>query len=361
MSRVTWNLHNALTQWQWSPFSFLVLFLIGGAAYWYLKADWMLATRGRKWPRHRTAFFMSGLFALDLALQSPISTFTGSYFQAHVVQHLLLMIVAPPLLALGAPSTLLLQTSSRRTKTSWLKVLHSRPFAVLTHPLTVWFLYFGLMFAFFLTPLINVAMTHMWLMDIMNLLFFFSGTLYWWPMVGIDPIVHWRMSYGARMLNVVLGAAPEVILGLAILSSRTPIASMYSLSSTHAGGSLLWASTEVATLIGAAPIFYLWMRSDEREAKRIDARADRLAEEEALGLTPPPVPAVAPVEPAMSGASERVDWKEMQVDTWEAMFRAKARRVPVTRAYKQASLDESRAMAARRQDTPPATPGDLPT
>ena len=185
------------------------------------------------------------------------------------------MIVAPPLLALGAPSTLLLQTSSRRTKTQWLKVLHSRPFALLTHPAVVWCLYFGLMFAFFLTHLINVAMENMWLMDIMNLLFFFSGTLYWWPMVGIDPIVHWKMGYGAKMVNVVLGAAPEVILGLAILSSRAPIASMYTLASTRAGGGLLWASTEVATFIGMVPVFVQWMRADDRAGREPTRRAAR--------------------------------------------------------------------------------------
>ena len=282
---------------------------------------------------------------VDLALQSPVATLTGTYFQAHVVQHLLLMIVAPPLLALGAPSTLLLQTSSRRTKSSWLKILNSRPFGVLTHPVMVWFLYFGVMFAFFLTSLINVAMEHMWLMDVMNLLFLLTGTLYWWPMVGIDPIVHWRMGYGARMVNIAMGAIPEVILGLAILSSTKPIASMYSLSSTHAGGGLLWVSTEVATFIGLAPVFYLWMRSDEREGRRADARADRLALQQASGIVAVPVAAgVGPVD--ASGKGGITDWKEMQVNTWEAMFLAKGRRVPVTRAYTQASLEESRARGA---------------
>src|SRR5271157_4720808 len=100
MDRVTWSLHNALTKWQWSPFSLMILVALFAAAYWYLRGDWILAARGRRWPRHRTVFFMFGLVAIDLALQSPVATLTGTYFQAHVVQHLLLMIVAPPLLAL---------------------------------------------------------------------------------------------------------------------------------------------------------------------------------------------------------------------------------------------------------------------
>jgi hypothetical protein len=74
MSRVTWSVHNALTRWQWSPFSLLVLFLLVGAAVWYLKTDWILASRGRRWPSQRTVYFMLGLVAVDLALQSPVAT-----------------------------------------------------------------------------------------------------------------------------------------------------------------------------------------------------------------------------------------------------------------------------------------------
>jgi putative membrane protein len=275
MNDVKFSLHSALTAWQWSPFSIFVVALLIAAAYWYLQADWQLAAKGRRWPARRTVSFLGGLVAIDLALQSPISTFTGSYFQAHVTQHLLLMIVAPPLLAMGAPSTLLLQTAQRRTKTRWLSVLRSRPFAVLTYPVTVWTLYFGIMFIFFLTPLINFAMNNMALMDVINLVFLLGGCLYWWPLVGIDPIVHWKMGYGARMFSILIGAAPETFLGVVILSQSLPIASMYSLSSTHAGGGLLWVSTEFATFIGFVPIFFQWSRSEDRIAARADARAER--------------------------------------------------------------------------------------
>jgi putative membrane protein len=275
MTHIRWSVHTALTSWQDGPFALVTAAVLVALAYWYLRADWTLATRGRHWPAQRAVCFIGGLVAVDLAIQSPVAAYTATYFEAHVVQHLLLMVVAPPLLALGAPSTLLLQTSSRRTKSLWLGVLKSRAFGLLTFPLVVWALYFGVMFGFFLSSLINTAMQHMWLMDAMNVLFLFGATLYWWPMVGLDPIVHWRMGYGARMVNVLLGGPPEVILGLAILSSHRPVASMYSLSSTHAGGGLLWISTEAATLFGFIPIFWQWMRSDERSARRADAVAGR--------------------------------------------------------------------------------------
>jgi putative membrane protein len=338
MRRVDFSLHSALTAWQNGPFALLVLAGVIMAAYWYLRADWMLSARGRRWPWTRTLAFLAGLVAVDLALQSPVATFTGTYFQAHVLQHLLLMVVAPPLLALGAPSTLLLQTARRRTKERWLGILRSPAFAVLTHPITVWCLYFGIMFAFFLSSLINVAMHHMALMDLLNLLFLFGGTLYWWPMVGLDPIVHWKMGHGARMVNILLGGPPEVILGLAILSLRVPIASMYTLSSTHAGGALLWISTEFVVIAAFMPIFWQWMRSDERAAARLDAQAAQpapaqqtasrapSAQPAASETAPAPVPrrsfAPAPARVAAPGG----------LTLWEAAWLARTGRIPTASA-----------------------------
>ena len=86
----------------------------------------------------------------------------------------------------------------------------------------VWFFYFGAMFAFFLTPLVNVAMHHMDLMDVFNVAFLIGGCLYWWPMVGLDPNLHWRMGYGARIANLALGVPFEAFLGVVILSTGKP-------------------------------------------------------------------------------------------------------------------------------------------
>lgn len=265
------TVHNALTLWRFSIFPVCVAIVLVALAVWYLRADWQLAARGRRWSGWRTASFLTGLVAVDLALQSPVAAYTASYFEAHVLQHLLLMVVAPPLLALGAPSTLLLQTSSRRTKTRWLRILRSAPFAFISHPIVVFMLYFGSMFAFFLTPALNYAMLHMWLMDVINLMFLLGATLFWWPMVGIDPIIHWKMDYPARMAALLLGSGIEAFLGVAILNSRHSLASMYTVSSSHAGGGLLWAATEVVTLAAFLPVFIAWMRSEDRIAVRADA------------------------------------------------------------------------------------------
>ena len=313
MPQVPFTLHNALTQWQFSPFALSVVVVLVAIGYWYLRADWQLARRGRSWHRSRTIAFIAALVSVDIALQSPLATFTSSYFEAHVLQHLLLMVVAPPLAALGAPSTLFLQTSSRVTKERWLRVLRSTPFAVISHPLSAWALYFGAMTLFFLSPLINVAMLHMDLMDAINVLFLFGGTLYWWPMVGIDPILHWRMGFGAKMLNILLGTGIEAFLGVAILAASKPIASMYSLPSTHSGGALLWVSTEFVTLGAFLPIFLQWVRSEERIAARYERTLDRDDAPRVLDL------------PSGSAAGSA----QGPVSAWEAEWLARTGTIPV--------------------------------
>jgi putative copper resistance protein D len=326
MNKVLFNLHTALTAWQWGPFSIAVAIGLVAIAYWYLRADWRLASKGRRWPGHRTLSFMCGLIFVDLALQSPVSTFTGSYFQAHVIQHLLLMAVAPPLLAMGAPSTLLLQTAGRATKKRWLAVLRSRPFAVATHPVIVWFLYFGAMFAFFLTGLINFAMQHMAVMDAINLVFLMGGCFYWWPMVGLDPIVHWRMGYGARIANLAIGVPFESFLGIAIMSDHSPIASMYTVASTHAGGGLLWAATELSTFAGLVPLFVQWQRADQRAGARADARADARDAREAR-----------PDRRLVTTSTFDQRFRPLLQpgnSSWEAMWKAKAGFVPQSQGIK---------------------------
>jgi putative membrane protein len=283
MARVSLSSHTALTRWEFSPFAVLILVAAVAAAVWYLRAQWSLSARGRHWSAKRTLAFLSGLVGIVIALQSPVASFTMEYFQAHVIQHLLLMIIAPPLLAMGAPMTLALQTSSRSGKIRLLALLNSRPFKVLTHPLPVWFLYYFSMFAFFLTFAINYAMEHMWVMDLVNVGFLLASTLFWWPLVGLDPVPHWQMSHGLRMVSLLVGVPIEAFLALALLSDSHPVASMYTLSSTHAGAAILWVGAELFTFLALIPVFVQWVRSEERKTAREDARMD--AELAASGAT----------------------------------------------------------------------------
>lgn len=268
------NLHNVLLAWDWSPFTIGVDVVIVAVAAWYLRAVARLGARGRAWSRWRTLSFLAALASVWLALCSSVPTYADHSFVADILLHLLLMVVAPPLGALGAPMTLLLQTSRRPVKARVLKALHSPVFAVIRHPVPVFFFYYLSMYAFFLSPALGYSMTHAWLLDLINLGFLFGATLFWWPMIGVDPIPGGRTSPGLRIINLLIGVPVESFLGIAMMTKRTPLAPVYTLSSSHHGGAVLWAASEVATILAVIPIYVEWVRSDTRLARRIDARLD---------------------------------------------------------------------------------------
>jgi len=254
-----------------SPFGYAMLLVEVTAASCYLTGVRRLSTKGRSWPAFRTATFLSGLVMIALALQSPVSSLVASSFEYHVVQHMLLMVVAAPLLALSAPMTLALQTTSHPTKVILLKVLNSRTFAVITFPATVWFLYYGVMFAFFLTPLLGYAMNHMVLMDALNILFLLGGCNFWWPTIGLDHNPRWKMTHGMRIINLLIGVPFESFLGIALLGGGAA-ASIYTPAQTHVGGGMVWAIGEMSAFVGTAIVMVQWARDDQRVALREDRR-----------------------------------------------------------------------------------------
>ena len=280
------NLHSVLTRWDTSPFALVVLATVVVVGIWYLQSVWALSSRGRSWSTWRTTSFLTGLVLVDLALQSPVATFTMGYFEAHMIQHLLLMVTAPPLLALGAPMTLALQTSGRRTKVRLLRVLNSRAFRWWSHPVPTAVVYYLGMFAFFLTTAVDVAMTHMWLMDVVNVLFLTASMHFWWPIVGADNIPHWPMSHGMKMVALLIGVPIESFLALALLSTTRPVASMYTLSSTHSGAAILWVGAEAFTFLALIPVFVQWLRVEGRRTARIDAELDAAYAAAGSDLTP---------------------------------------------------------------------------
>jgi len=280
------SLHNVLTRWDVSPFALVTLAVVLIVAAWYVQSVWALSARGRSWSGMRTTSFLCGLVLVDLAFQSPVATFTMGYFEAHMIQHLLLMVTAPPLLALGAPMTLALQTSGRGTKVRLLRVLNSRAFRWWSHPVPTAAIYYLAMFAFFLTSAVQVAMTHMWLMDVVNVVFLVASLHFWWPIVGVDYIPHWPMGHGMKMVALLIGVPIESFLALALLSSTRPVASMYTVGSTHAGAAILWIGAEAFTFLALIPVFVQWLRVEGRRTARIDAELDAAYAAAGTTLTP---------------------------------------------------------------------------
>jgi len=226
-------------------------------AWWYLSAIHRLAERGRRWSRWRTVPYLGGLAVLAIA--------------THVIQHLLLGMVAPVLLALGAPLTLALQSSGRDTRRRLLGLLHGRAVGVLTRPLMAWVLFGGSMFALYFTPLYAETLGNTVLHDAVHALFLLSGCLFFWPVVGLDPTPH-RLPYGGRMLYVLAALPFHTILGVALVTQTKLVAPGLSLSDQQTGAGILWTAGELLGLIAMMIVAAQWMQAEEREAIREDRR-----------------------------------------------------------------------------------------
>ena len=128
---------------------------------------------------------------------------------------------------MGAPMTLVLQTSRPAGKTDCSRIFNASRSRILTHPVPVWFLYYFSMFAFFLTFALGFAMNHMWVMDLINLGFLVrcDAVLVADRRPRPDPAL--ADEPRARMVNLLIGVPLESFLALALLNNSPPAASMY--------------------------------------------------------------------------------------------------------------------------------------
>jgi putative copper resistance protein D len=243
------------------------------ALWWYLAAIRRLSLRGRRWSPRRSASYLAGLAVIAVATQSGVAAADTTSFSAHVIQHLLLGMVAPVLLALGAPITLALQASGRSTRRRLLRILHSRVLGAISHPVTAWFVFGGSMFALYFTNLYADTLHNAALHLLVHVHFVVAGSLFFWPVVGIDPTPH-RLPYAGRLLYVLVALPFHTILGVALVTQRKLVAPGLSLTDQQTGAGILWSAGEALGLIAMFVVVWQWMGAEEREAARLDRQLD---------------------------------------------------------------------------------------
>ena len=275
-----------VTQTSFPPLPTAALILTGVLYLWGVQR---LTARGDAWPIGRTvAFVGGGLGILAVALLSGLAAYDDLLFGAHMVQHMLLSMVATVFLALGAPVTLALRTLPSRPRTWLLDLLHSRFARFLTFPVIPWLLFVGSPFALYFSGWYPATLDSSLLHDLLHLHFVLVGCLFFWPLLGIDPVPG-RVGHPFRMLMLIAALPFHAFLGIAIMSvsdngSGLIAAHQYLplLGAAQAsfqqqlGGGLLWASGDLVGLLFLVVVLTQWMRASEREAAREDRRLDRL-------------------------------------------------------------------------------------
>ncbi len=254
----------------------------------YLAAARRLRAQGHVWASRRTVCFVGlGLGTVAVATLSGLATYDTTLFGPHMVQHMLLAMVAPVFLALGAPVTLALRTLPQRGRGWLLGLLHSRVARVVTFPLFPWLLFVGSPFALYFSGWYPATLAHPALHALLHLHFLLAGSLFFWPLLGLDPVPG-RLSHPFRMLMVFATLPFHAFLGIAIMSVPESgaglIAARHYLAlqdraeavfQQQVGGGLLWASGDLVGVLFLAVLLTQWMRASEREAAREDRRLDR--------------------------------------------------------------------------------------
>jgi cytochrome c oxidase assembly factor CtaG len=238
-------------------------------------------------PRTRVWCWMAGLGVLLLATQSVIGLYDTTLFTVHMSQHLLLTMVAAPLLLLGAPVTLLLRAASSETRKRWiLPVLHSRLVLTLSNPFVAWTLFAVVMWTSHFSPLFEAALDDPFIHQFEHLLFVSTALLFWWPVIGVDPAPR-RLSHPMRIGYLMLGMPFSSFLGLAIFSATSVLYSHYAtlqrpwgqtpLDDQSWAGGIMWAGGDLVFFVALVLAILAWLRSEEVEQRRMDGVLDRQA------------------------------------------------------------------------------------
>lgn len=224
----------------------------------------------------RAALFFAGVVVLLLALVSPIDTLGDRYlFSAHMFQHLLLVLVVPPLLLLGTPPRLFERLLQWKPAASAERALGRPVLAWVVGVLTLWLWH--------APPLYDAALRHEGIHIVQHLSFLVSATIFWWPILapasvrrlGSLPAAGYLVaaSVSSSVLGVILTFAPVGIYApyvhptdtLGVLAYVRSAWGLTAAADQQLGGLMMWVLSAPVYLIALAAIVARWYREPEAD------------------------------------------------------------------------------------------------
>ncbi len=261
-----------LRSWSWQP---LVLLGLGSVAvsyayafYYFRQHNWLerLTQRGLIKSSHPW-YFGLGLATLFIALLSPIDVLADLLFFMHMIQHILLMMIAPPLILLGLPMPLL----------RWL-ILKTRLRSVLgglTSPLVAYILLNGNFLVWHIPALYEAALGNQLIHDLEHALFFYTALFFWWrvidPSKGWFPLWNWPP---AKWIYLIVAAPPSYVLGSILWGSSRVWYPFYTqmprlwgfsaLADQRQGGMLMWLQGWMY-IMASVIVLFLWYDPEKEQ------------------------------------------------------------------------------------------------
>lgn len=272
----------------WAPQGFYLAGCVLALAL-YLAGMVRLHRRGDRWPLSRLLLWTLGVLTVFGVTCTGLGRYGMWLFSVHMVQHMVLSMLSPILLLLGAPLTLALRAlrPARRGRHGprelLVAVLHSRVVGVLSSPVVALPLFIASLYGLYFTALFDFLMRSELGHLVMLTHFLLVGLLFFWPVIGLDPTPR-RPSHLMRLLELFLGMPFHAFFGIAVMMASTPLLRTFrspppawgisALADQNAAGGIAWAFSEIPTLLVLLAVFAEWIRAEERVSRRKDRAAD---------------------------------------------------------------------------------------
>jgi putative copper resistance protein D len=261
----TWS--EALTHWQFAPVVTAGAVLAAGLYAWG-----MVRVRrrhpARPWPLWRALMFLLGLLAVVFVTEGGVGTYDDTLFWDHMIQHLVLLMIAPPLLVTGQPMTLLLH-ASRNPLHTWVKrALRSGPVRAITAPAFGVAAYAATVVVTHLTSFMNLVESNEAAHQAEHVLFLVVGYIYFLPLIGKEPI-GWKVSYPVRLFLLFIAMPVDAFTGVVLGSETSMPFTAFSaprnwgpapLEDIHLGGAVMWIGGAAIMFVLIISTFFAWSR-----------------------------------------------------------------------------------------------------
>lgn len=271
------DLRAFLLSWSFEP---TVIIGVAIAAGLYIGGWRRLRSRGRggrslrSW---RAWCYAGGLVTILVALLSPIATFDSLFFFMHMIQHILLVMIAAPLLLLGAPVVPTMWAFPRGTRRGVGRLFHRhhpvhRAFHFLTRPMVALTLFVVTLAGWHHPALYDAAQGRTLIHDLEHALFFGTALLFWWPVIHPSGGKR-RLGYGAAILYIFPAKLVGFALGAFLSLTGTPYYQTYidaprlwgisALGDQQLGGLIMWVLGGLIFIIPVLVLVMMMMREDE--------------------------------------------------------------------------------------------------
>ena len=275
-----------------------------------------LHQQGKVWPRGRLWWFLAGLMSILLVTVTVIGLYAGTLFWARAVQNIVLLMITPMFLALGAPLTLLRDTLPRLARQRASRILHSRAARLLTFPLVMTAMLIAPLYLVYLTPLYEASLRSAAVGAAVGVGLVIAGFLYFWTRLRLDPTPRtdpYLISIAISFAEVIFDGVLGLILWLGPL-----VASQYYLALHRGwgpdprldqiiGAGVLWIGGDLAGLPFLVAVVTRMMHEDQRHAAAIDAELDAVEAGSATGIA---TPAGSPTPSLDAHPQARLWWED---------------------------------------------------